>query len=276
MNKFLYVVIQRLFSIISIISTIVALFLIGDQVISILVWGTVFVSLVIIIIASLKLQAHDNAIDSLAKAYQLDHTKKREVKLIETEAELRDVWGKESIIYGDDCPNWDIFSGWWKKYKAGLYGLFEENEVIGVIGIWPLKRKPFDELVNGKRREKEIKPASIHGTYELGDFHDWYISGISLQTRFRRTDAIKQLVIDSLALWLKTGQIKTPLRLSAMAYSKDGETLLKRFGFRLYTEKTLDGWPVYLWEINDFSDLKRIETRLHLESNSKKNNMAKR
>ena len=276
MNKFLYVVVQRLFSIVSIVSTIAALFLINDPVISTIVWVSVVISVIIVIIVSLKLRANDNAVYSLGKAYRLDNTKNRVVKSIETESELREVWGKEAIIYGDDCPNWDIFKGWWKRYKSGLYGLFNGHEVIGVIGIWPLKSKPFDELINGKRQEKEIKPASIHGTYEIGGFHDWYISGISLQTRFRSTDAIKHLVVDALGLWLKTGQIEAPLRLSAMAYSKEGEALLKRFGFRLYTEKTLDGWPVYLWEINDFAELKQLQEHLHIESINTKSSMVKK
>ena len=75
------------------------------------------------------------------------------------------------------------------------------------------------------------------------------MSGVVLLKKARKTEAVRVLLTEATKNWLKEKTSSSKLNICALAYSRDGETLLKRFGFRKYrqADETLDHFPMYAY-----------------------------
>jgi len=154
---------------------------------------------------------------------------------------------------------------WWQTYKHGVYILLDDSEIVGAFGMYPIRKTPFGQLLEGLKKERDIGARSIQPLSGVRGLNDWYITGILLNKTFRRTPAIRLLISRVLDLWLADAQGKTSsrVRVCTYAFSRNGENLLKKFGFRKYKDnKTVEGRPVYLLEVSNLSELCQLCTRL--------------
>jgi hypothetical protein len=193
-------------------------------------------------------RAHHNALAALKTVWGVTPADARfEVRTVADEAQLRELWEIDSESYGPASITFDTFCEWWKCYPTGLFALFEGEEIVGGFGIWPLSTKAFRDFVEGRIRERELRSRHIMPVKQKGRT-SWYISGIVLKTRRRKTKAIRELISNALRRWLSDlPAVAGSISVCALAYSKDGEALLRRFGFHCYrhANETIDHYPVF-------------------------------
>ncbi len=218
-----------------------------------------------------RAQAHQMAVaalEGLLKRLPVAHG--YVVRNIADEAELKELWEIDNEGYGDASIPFDTFIEWWRAYPSGLFALFEGSAIVGGFGLWPLRRTVFKEFAEGKRRERDIKARSLERNQGRTSLRNWYVSGIVLKTRFRKTKAIKMLLSGALSAWLKRIKNEQTLSICALAYSREGEAMLKRFGFHKYKDvtETVDRYPIYALLSLRTSDLKEKIGRLCSETAS--------
>ena len=211
-----------------------------------------------------KAQAHGNAIGALKGLFAgLPRDDTYSVRGVANDGELKELWEIDNESYEEASISFELFRSWWRKYPKGLQALFHGDTVIGAIGIWPLQSKPCCELMEGKRREREITPRCMAGA-KSGARRHWYISGVVLKKRLRKTRAIRVLLVGTLTNWLEDIRAENSVTVCALAYSKDGEALLRRFGFRRYKDagETLDHYPIFVHQSLSARGLRTILRRL--------------
>jgi hypothetical protein len=210
-------------------------------------------------------RAHHNALAALKTIWAVTPADKRfEVRTVSDEAQLRELWEIDTESYGPASITFDTFSEWWKCYPTGLFALFEGEEIVGGFGIWPLSTKAFRDFVEGRIRERELGSRHIVSLKQRSRT-SWYISGIVLKTRRRKTKAIRELISNALKRWLSDlPTLAASISVCALAYSKDGEALLRRFGFHCYrhANETIDHYPVFARFNLSATELKHMCGRL--------------
>ena len=195
-----------------------------------------------------KVQAHQNAMGALLRIIpaQLPDGPFA-VRHIDDVAELRELWEIDDDSYGDASISLQRFEDWWRRYPAGLFALFRGEEIVGGIGIWPVCKTPFAELLNGRRRERDLTAKSIESQERARACPRWYVSGVVLVQRARKTDAVRVLLREAIGQWARERDTAVRIDLCALAYSPEGEALLRRFGFRKFKDssETLDRYPMF-------------------------------
>lgn len=195
-----------------------------------------------------------------------------QVENIASMAQLRELWRLDERCYGRGNIPFEVLESWWKGYRPGIHILIKDGRIAGAFGIFPIKARIFDKILEGKTLESEIDGKSIVKECEREGHGDWYVSGIVLDMKFRKSIAIKHLIADSLGKWLEEVGNPKRLRLAAFAYSRDGENLLRKFQFYEYRtkEETLSRYPVYVLETDGLDKLRDLLNRRGL--NPKKSN----
>lgn len=153
------------------------------------------------------------------------------VRAAETEADLREVWNIDVTSFSDHSVSFETGLAWWRKYRQGVYMLERDGEIVGYISFWPLTRQAFEDFVHGRRLEKAISARNIQppaGGIETF----WYIGSVMLKVRWRKTAAARILLREATNLWLASMTPDAIMHLCALAYSAEGEKLLRRVGFR--------------------------------------------
>ena len=207
----------------------------------------------------------DNALKDLNKALERTAlgSSDFELRTLKNEAELKEIWQISQSIYGETNVEFDKVLSWWKCYPKGVYVLYQQFTVVGYLSLWPLRKQAFNDILAGKRRERAITARSICAeNYQKPRTH-WYISNIVIRGKYRKTVAIKILILESLRRWITEAKFDSGVKLCALAYSKDGEQLLRGFGFSKYREadETLDKLTVYL-STPTLSELQKMVNRV--------------
>lgn len=197
-----------------------------------------------------RAREYDNALKDLSKALERTDiiTSTFELRTLKNEAELREIWQISQSIYGEMNVEFNKVLAWWKCYEKGVYVLYEEFTIVGYLSLWPLKKQAFKDILAGNRRERAITARSIcEENYQKPKTH-WYISNIVIRNKYRKTSALKILILEGLRRWINEAKFESGVKLCALAYSREGEALLRRFGFSKFREadETLDKLPVYL------------------------------
>lgn len=184
-------------------------------------------------------------------AYEVRHVR---------EHELQELWELDRAVWGDTNLSLEILRLWWESYRRGIYVLLDGGKIIGALGIWPLEREPFLEILEGRAGERDLTVQNIQRTPTAGGFDHWFISGIWLAETARQTHALQVFLSEALSLWLAGGNLGSGVRVCAFAYSEMGEMLLRRFGFRKYKDapETVERLPVFLGEASGISELQQV------------------
>lgn len=169
------------------------------------------------------------------------------VRPIATPNELRELYEIDAVAYGEADIGFELFQRWWLAHDTGLYALFaQEDQILGAIGIWPTTKAFYIALSKGMASEKDLssdvikKAARSYCKY-------WYISGIVLKEKSRRTTLAAMLLHQAINQWTLDHDIDFPVNLYAIAYSRPGEQMLARFDFRIVLPAQLskDGYPLF-------------------------------
>lgn len=228
-------------------------------VLQIAIFSSTIIAGVVAFILFRKVKGHEIAAEALVKA--MDEIPKSEsfhARTIANEAELKQAWKLDQEAFPGTSFDFSLLSAMWHAYPKGLTGLFnDDGETIGVFGIWPLKKKLFTEIFDGKATEYDITPQTIdkHGRKY------WYAGGIIVSSKYRATIAVKTLITEALATWYEDVLAEPKVSVFAGAYSKDGEVMLKRFGF-LKVDNKLSEAPIFVIIDVTPKDIHRIFSRV--------------
>jgi hypothetical protein len=126
---------------------------------------------------------------------------------------------------------WHNTTHFWSEQRNWESALFFKNRVImGAIGIWPLSNRCAWLLKSAQTKESQLMGRTIRCHIDsLARF--WYVSGIVLRPQLAGSRAIKILLSQGIASWLKSPNIAFPCELLALAYSAQGQALLEGFKF---------------------------------------------
>lgn len=206
---------------------------------------TVFVGIIALILFR-KVRGNELATEAFLKA--LDDMPKNNLfsaRVVDKEFEVKEVARLDREAFPDTYFSFDLIRGMWQAYPKGLTGLFDsEGEMIGVFGLWPVKKAIFDKIIKGECTEQDI-------TIEMIDKKGrryWYAGGLIITRRYQVTQAIKVLLSESMANWYDEVRDLPKVSMFSGAYSKEGEAILKRFGLvNIHNEKSekLSHSPIY-------------------------------
>jgi GNAT superfamily N-acetyltransferase len=166
---------------------------------------------------------------------------------IDTVAELRELWAVDEEAYGEQNIPFDLFESWWHVFPEGLCALLEGDKVKGAIGLWPVTPLWYAAFKWGLLRERSLTASTIRKASKTPCRH-WYVSGIVITDDLRRTYAVASLIVRRTMRFATDERVEFPARLAAMAYSRDGEALLRRhLGASLValSSRTRDRHPIY-------------------------------
>lgn len=188
--------------------------------------------------------------DLLARLMSSKACANYEVRNLSSVSELKELWKIDIEAYGPSNISFDVLQDWWMAYPAGIYGLFIQGRISGALGIWPVNRRWMMAFASGRAAEEDLKPEIIKTSGNRGT-DLWYISGLVIERRLRRSMAVPILLKEATVGWAIDGRLKHPVRLAAIAISDDGEKLLGRYGFSLRTpsERMRDRHPLYTREV---------------------------
>ena len=262
-DKSLLKIIGFSFTVFSIISAFFAVFDL-PLILQYAVFGCTLASLVIGLIMFKKVRGHNVAIKAVKKIVQnKPNAVEFEVRPIKNEIELLDYSQTDKDSYDTDAFSFELLKNMWKIYPYGANGLFDKNtnELIGACGLWPIKKTTFDEIIKGKKTEMDINARNIDKKAK----QYWYIGGIYLIPKYRKTNAIKIFLKEILTSWHKEVKSNNVISIFSSAYSKDGELLLKKMGFRFIKNK-LSEYPIYVTlDANPEALLKMFEGIFNVE-----------
>jgi|GEM_PF-2270905 len=187
---------------------------------------------------------------------------KYSVRNIQSTEELEQLWQIDLEAYQEACITLDEFYGWWDRYEPGLKVLFRGEKVVGAFGLWPLTSKIAKRFKEGEMREGDLHPFELLDSDSCKTRY-WYVSGIVLRPELRKspkTNPIVMLLTVGLNIWLESGHLDFPVEVSAIAYSKEGQRLLERFGYIKIRDicNSSDPYPLYCLKARSKHDLANI------------------
>lgn len=147
---------------------------------------------------------------------EYDDIKKMRELCIETFGEALDI---------EVLEEWYYFN----KYQW-LAAKDEEDNLLGYIGIWNLKKESFDKLVNGEKLELDI---TIGDIAEFKDNNKVYCHISAFVVRNHNTRIAISLISKSVAYvrFLKEHNVNVE-KISTIAVSEDGLKLCRKLGFK--------------------------------------------
>ena len=191
------------------------------------------------------------------------------VKIVSSEPELMSLWQLDVELYGqEDMISYDLFLAWWNACPIGAHVLIDDGEIVGALGLWPLRESAFNELLGGQGPESRLSSRSFHSAQGAAYARYWYAVGVTLQRRYRKKihlHALKMLIKATFRDLFVTIAAQASINICALAYTPEGEAILSRFRFTEYRQasETVHHFPVYALLGVTPQDLRdRIEQRL--------------
>jgi hypothetical protein len=170
-------------------------------------------------------------------------------RAIKDKAEFQEVFNLSQSTYGNMNISFATATDWWITYSEAVYVLLKDDDLVGYLTALPLTRFAFNDLVENKLQEQDICPSDILGNSYNGLRSHWYIASLEIQAQYRKTSAVFFLLKQALFRIHNYGKLSRVGKVCALAYSRQGEVLLKYFGF--YCDRRQDppspnSLPVYV------------------------------
>ena len=167
------------------------------------------------------------------------------VKGVLDKSELKVVWNMAKHEFRASTIVFSTLRDRWLKHPESVIVLYKNNEICGYITIWPLYKKTYSEFVEGARLEDDLRRRNINPGHTRKQSH-WYIGSILINSTFRRTKAAAALLNGVQAIF-NSFNLDETISVAALAYSNEGEKLLKKYGFNMLRDKdeTIHDCPVY-------------------------------
>jgi hypothetical protein len=153
----------------------------------------------------------------------------------------------------------EIQRSWWKAFPHGMRSLNQGSEIIGGLSCWPLSETTYDNLVEGKIKERDIKVEDM----ELTNPRFFYFSEIAILNNYRNAKHSYDLIL-SLLEFLRRYNESNELKILALGFSSQGERLLKKMGFEQVhsKEEMPDHQPLFLLSLRHSDYIDEIIQRL--------------
>jgi predicted GNAT family N-acyltransferase len=190
-----------------------------------------------------------------------------EFRSVRNEAELRSVWKISQDIYKEENVPYETVLTWWNVYPDGIFIAYKNSKIAGYFSMWPIKVNSYKHVLSGRRKERELTWHAIDGKKSLNPRAYWYVTNIVVVREFRKTEAAKILLTEALRKWVNEANLAEKINICAFGYSKEGEALIKRFGFHEFKEstETADHLPLYLFT-SSCEDVNRLVNRLGVDN----------
>lgn len=170
-------------------------------------------------------------------------------------------------VYGDEMIPFSIEYSWWEAFELGYKALYCGDEMVGLLTIHPLDEVSANQFCNGEIMTEKLTIKTIANCKEQ-PCATWYISGLFLKDIYRRTkrNPIYQLLSIGMNIWMESPFVTYPVKILALAVSKDGEKTLERFSFiRLKEgEEMAGGYPLYIIKLSSKNDLSSLLRRRNI------------
>jgi hypothetical protein len=178
--------------------------------------------------------------------------------------QLRELWMIDGEAYEDCLLPFDVFETWWRRYEPGMTQVRRDGELIASIGIFPISPEQYTQFTTGVIAEAELLPVTLEEC-EVSPQQYWYFSGVVLipELRGKKKAPLKLLLSVALEQWRTSGHIQYPVHNCAMAYSEEGEQMVKRFSFLQIpnSESFPDYCPLYQMTLDSEQELLNLIRR---------------
>lgn len=98
-----------------------------------------------------------------------------EVRLAQSEDELREVYLFNPASTQATNTSFDLVLSWWRTYSSAVYLLLQQEKVVGHFTVLPLAKSAFQDLRQGRLQPQEISASAILGDRYSGLRPCWHI-----------------------------------------------------------------------------------------------------
>jgi len=161
----------------------------------------------------------------------------------------------ETEDYGEKgTTNVAIATEWWTAYRFGNTVARYNGRIIGGIDIWPLKKKSYDQMLDGLLGDMDLRPGHFRVDRPASY---WYLGSISLaqvwRSKLARKELLVRLAVNTMQSWLSRDP-KFPATFIALAWTEEGRNMLLGRQFTEHKRKPAG-------EIDDPTYTLRLATR---------------
>ncbi len=136
----------------------------------------------------------------------------------------------DASAYGERDVSTEILARWWRAFPPGIRVAYDETgAILGAMSGWPLNEETYRAISSGRMHEDALTPASFD--LSAGERPYWYISGLAIAPSVRSSARfLFAFLMDGLTALGAESRCATP-DICAVAISREGERMLRRFGF---------------------------------------------
>ncbi len=141
----------------------------------------------------------------------------------------------DANAYGEHDVPTEILARWWHAFPPGIRVAYDQTgAIVGAMSGWPLTREAYLAITEGRMDEGDLTPASFD--LSPGERPYWYISGLATAETVRSSARfLFAFLMDGLTALGAESRCATP-DICAVAVSREGERMLRRFGFQRLSE----------------------------------------
>jgi DNA-binding winged helix-turn-helix (wHTH) protein len=171
-----------------------------------------------------------------------------EVRCSRNFVELECISKLEELEYREASIDADTLKKWWRSYPKGVHLIQVGAEITGAMGIWPISKKIYNDIINGRIEETQIgkRPHDIGAPQALHRY--WYIGDIIIrkEDQEKAYRPLVTLLYTSLYAWLHGENVDSLVDICAFGFTSKGQKLLERFKFVRHERKSPKGHPIYV------------------------------
>lgn len=158
-----------------------------------------------------------------------------------TAAELQHACEMTRIYYGQEYVDFDVAGKWLKKnHEAFAQIVNDAGDMCSCFGFISMTDSCFDEFIKGRIKDGEFDEEDIMPSEDTKRSSRLYLSGVIVDKAGtflgrKRADMMSWAMLEYYKRYFGRRKIRT---LYSLAVSREGEDLLKAFGFELVGERS--------------------------------------
>lgn len=174
--------------------------------------------------------------------------------------DLMHIWMLDEQEYKDLNIEFNLLREWWEKNNNGLFIRKKGNIIEGSIGIWPISKDFFDDLLQYHKTDTQLRQRDLISDEKEDVAVYWYISGLFLRTQ---EDILFEFLGKALESFLQRRLEKNIEIYISIAALKTQETiLLERLDFKKVATGKKSEAPIYCYSKSNLEHLTYITNAL--------------
>jgi hypothetical protein len=160
-----------------------------------------------------------------------------------TEEGVRHIGMLDREEYGESSVSIEGLLAWYHAYPKGVWLLCKKG-IVGGLGLWPVTEAAFEELVQGRYKETDLK--SKHICSEGKPFSRWYLADLIVDRQNRNRGRGILLAEKAIEDWLNGDEVPADgvVELCSLGMTAPGKNLLRSFGLDSHGMSP-DGYAVF-------------------------------